>query len=131
MPDTLLTEQLTYDILSKLDTTLSDLKDSIDAITSTFETTGVGDGRKTVSSAGTREKLVASSTPCKWVCICAMKTNTGIVVVGSNTVVAAEATRRGIPLEKGESVRIDIDDLSKIYLDVTVNGEGVTFIYGT
>lgn len=90
----------------------------------------IGDGLKLVTTAATREALVASTTPCKSVVITAKQTNTGTVVVGGATVVAASgATRRGTPLNPGDSVSINIDDLAKIYLDVTVNGEGVTYTY--
>ncbi len=146
--------------------------------------TGISDGRKTITVAGTRETLVASPTPCKRVIIMAMLSNTGEIVVGGSTVVAAEATRQGIPITAGQSmqidisnvvsptpckrviimamlsntgeivvggstvvaaeatrqgipitagqsIQIDIDDLYKIYLDATVGGEGVTFVYFT
>lgn len=92
--------------------------------------TTIGDGLKLVTTAGTRETLVASTTPCRSVCITAKISNTGTVVVGAVTVVAASgATRRGTPLNAGDSVTIAINDLVKIYLDVTVNGEGVTYTY--
>ncbi len=92
--------------------------------------TDIKDGRKTVSTAGTREAL-ASSTPAKYVVITAETDNTGVVVVGGATVVAALATRQGIPLNAGESVGIPCDDLADIYLDVTVGGDGVTYTYLT
>lgn len=89
----------------------------------------IGDGLKLVTTAGTRETL-AASTAIHSVTITAKQTNTGTVVVGGSTVVAASgATRRGVPLNAGDSITIDIDNLSKIYLDVTVNGEGVTYTY--
>jgi len=94
------------------------------------DTTDIKDGRKVVTTAGTREQLVASSTPCKWVILIAKTDNTGTIVVGGSTVVAALATRQGTPLDAGDSVRLDIDDLYDIYLDATVNGEGVTYLYG-
>jgi len=84
-------------------------------------------GRKTITTAGTRETLVASSTPSKQVLITAFLGNTGVVVVGGSTVVAAPATRNGTPLEAGDSCIIEIDNAQKIYLDVTVSGEGVTW----
>lgn len=94
------------------------------------DTTGLGDGRKTVTTAGAAEAL-AGSTACKWVLITAETDNTGIVVVGSSSVVAALATRRGVPLSAGDTVSINIDNLADISLDVTVNGDGVTYTYGT
>lgn len=90
--------------------------------------TALGDGRKTVAVAGTREQL-ASSTACKSVLITALRTNTGTVVVGGSTVIAAQATRRGTPLDAGESMVVRVDNLNDIYLDVTVNGEGVVYTY--
>lgn len=92
--------------------------------------TGIADGRKVVTTAGTRVTL-ASSTACKQVVITAETDNTGIVVVGGSTVVAALATRQGVPLAAGDSVAIEIDNLADVYLDSTVNGDGVTFAYFT
>lgn len=93
-----------------------------------FANSGVGDGRKTVTTAGTAVAL-ASSTACESVCVTALSTNTGTVVVGASTVVAAAGTRRGTPLAANESVTFNVGDLSKIYVDSTVNGEGVSFSY--
>lgn len=88
----------------------------------------IADGRKVVATAGTREVL-AASTPCKRVALMAEMDNTGTIVVGGNTVVAALATRRGIPLDAGDSVTIVTNNLANIYLDTTVNGDGVTYYY--
>jgi len=88
----------------------------------------VGDGRKVVASAGTAEAL-AASTACQKVDIQAELDNTGIIVVGGSTVVAAAGTRRGIALRAGDSYEFEIDNLADIYIDATVNGEGVTFTY--
>lgn len=94
------------------------------------DTTGLSDNRKTISSAGTRETL-ASSTAAKWVTICAETDNTGLVVVGGSTVVASLSTRRGLPLYAGDCTTLQVDDLVDVYLDVTVSGDGVTYLYGT
>ena len=93
--------------------------------------TGLADGRKVVAVAGTREPLVASSTPAKYVGITAETDNTGLIVIGGTSVVAALATRRGIPLNAGDTVSLDVDDLADVYLDSTVSGDGVTFTYET
>ena len=90
--------------------------------------TTIGDGRKTVATAGTREAL-AVSTPCKKVDITAETDNTGIIVVGGSTVVAALATRRGIPLYAGDTYSFEIDNLADIYIDTTVSGDGCTYTY--
>ena len=88
-----------------------------------------------VTTAGTREQLTADAAftdlaaPLKSICITAETDNTSIVVVGGSTVVAALATRRGTPLAAGQSITYYVDDLSDIYVDALVNGEGVTFSY--
>lgn len=89
----------------------------------------IDDGRQTVATAGTAAQLTATRTPCKVVTITAETDNTGIIVVGGEDVVAALATRRGTPLNAGDSYELSIDDLSKVYLDTTVNGDGVTYTY--
>lgn len=90
--------------------------------------TTIGDGRKVVTTAGTRVTL-ASSTACKQVAITAETDNTGLIVVGGSTVVATLATRQGVPLNPGDTITLDIDNLADINLDSTVSGDGVTFLY--
>ena len=93
--------------------------------------TTIVDGRTVVTTAGTRVAL-AGSTACSQVILTAETDNTGLVVVGAAaTVVAAIATRRGIPLAAGDSLTLEIDNLADIGLDSTVNGDGVTFVYFT
>ncbi|MCD6149002.1 hypothetical protein J7J18_06550 [bacterium] len=87
----------------------------------------IGDGSKTVSTAGTRVALGSGS--CCHVFITAKSDNSGTIVVGGNTVVAALANRRGIPLDPGDTIDFPIDDLSKVYIDATSNGDGVTYLY--
>lgn len=85
----------------------------------------IGDGRTVVTTAGTRVVL-AIPTKYKEVSITAETDNTGTVVVGGNTVIAALATRRGTPLEPGDTCVLSS---SEIYLDAMVSGDGVTFTY--
>jgi hypothetical protein len=98
--------------------------------TADHSTTGIGDGRTAVTTAGTRVAL-AASTVAKWVTITAETDNTSIVVVGGATVVAALLTRRGTPLAASESITLPIDNLADIFLDAMVSTEGVTYVYGT
>lgn len=86
----------------------------------------ITDGRLVVTTAGTR--VAFTSGTAKSIIITAENDNTGIIVVGGSTVVAALATRRGIPLAPGESISLEIEDLSQLYLDSTVSTDGVTFI---
>ena len=90
--------------------------------------TAVATGRKVVATAGTREAL-AASTACKSVLITAELDNTGVIVVGGAAVVAALATRQGTPLNPGQSATVPVSNLALVYLDTTVNGDGVTYSY--
>ncbi len=90
--------------------------------------TTITSGRKVVTTAATRETLVASTTPAKWVIITAETDNTGVIAVGAVTVVATVLTRVGIPLLAGDSITLPVDDLLDVYLDSTVSGDGVTYI---
>jgi len=103
--------------------------DSGGLVSETVLPSTIVDGRKTVAVAGTAEKLITAATACRQVTITALLTNTDYVVVGASTVVAAEGTRRGTPLVAGQAITMDIDDVSKIYLDAVVAGEGVSFLY--
>ena len=97
-------------------------------VTSSSGVVAVSDGRKVVTTAGTRVPL-AVSTACKEVIITAETDNTGVVVVGAAaTVIAALATRTGTPLSAGDSMVLSSDDLADIGLDSTVSGDGVTFM---
>lgn len=95
--------------------------------------TVIGDGRTVVTTAGTRVQLATSepSTPgaLKSLAVTALSANTGTIVVGGPTCVAAVGTRRGTPLAAGDTVAIDIAGLTQVYLDATVNGEGVSYTY--
>lgn len=90
--------------------------------------TTLSEGRKTITTAGTREALVASLTLAKYVIITAETDNTGIIAVGGPAVIAALATRTGIPLLAGDSLVIKVDNLAKVFLDTTVSGDGVTYM---
>jgi len=92
--------------------------------------TSILDGSKTVTTAGTRVTL-AASTACKHVDIQALATNTDVIVVGGTTVVAASGSRRGVALNPGDVYSVDIDNLNDVNLDSVVSGEGVSFVYYT
>ncbi len=83
--------------------------------------------RQIVTTAGTRVRLKATTTPCSRIDITAEIDNTGVVVVGTSDVVADAATRKGIPLRAGAFYSIDVEDAYSIYIDSTVNGDGVTY----
>lgn len=85
--------------------------------------------RKVVTTAGTAVQLPAltGAAPLKGVMVQAETDNTGLIVYGGSTVVAALATRKGVALTAGQSVFLEVDDLQDVYLDTTVNGDGVTY----
>mgnify|MGYP000225818018 CR=1 FL=1 len=89
----------------------------------------IRDGRLALAVAGTPQKLVTTNTPCKKVEITAFTGNTGFIAIGDKTVVVATATRRGTPLMAGQTLTLYISDLSVVYADAEVAGEGVTFLY--
>lgn len=90
--------------------------------------TEIKDGTKTISTSGTAVKLTDFTT-CAHVFITAKSDNSGTIVIGGSTVVAALATRRGTPLDPGDTMDFPINDLSKIYVDSTSSGDKVTFTY--
>ena len=92
-------------------------------------------GIKTVTTAGTAERLVASSTPCKMVMIQNTSDQGDPSCIGDVNVVAAEATHRGVlihteDLKEYQGPQIFyIDDLYKLWVDVRVSGNSVTYTY--
>ncbi len=92
--------------------------------------TGIGDGVKVVTTAGT-DVVLATSTAAKVVTIQAQTDNTGAIAVGAVGVDAVIATGTGIILYAGDSITLEIGDLADVYIDSTVSGEGVRFTYLT
>ena len=90
----------------------------------------MGTGKKTVSNSGTAAQLTTISTPCQKLVVTALTGNNGYIVVGGSTVLASpDASRVGIPLAAGQSLPVCVNDVKNVYIDCTVNGEGVSYIY--
>lgn len=89
----------------------------------------VGNGRKVVAAAGTAETIESTAHEVREVIITAETNNTGVVAVGGSAVVASLTTRQGIPLFAGDSLSLFGVDLDKVYLDVTVSGDGITYLF--
>jgi hypothetical protein len=85
--------------------------------------TTIYNGRKAVTTAGVRVSL-ASSQAIKSVAIKALVGNTGFIYVGDSAV----ASSNGFQLSAGDTVSLDISNLATIFLDSSVNGEGVSYI---
>lgn len=88
--------------------------------------TSCGSGVTTVTTAGTQVAL-GSSTAIDSVTIKALSTNTGLIYVGTSTVSSAD----GFQLSAGDSVSLDVDNLTDVYIDSAVNAEGVSYIWVT
>lgn len=93
-----------------------------------YQSSTIGTFRITVTSAGTRVQL--PSNECKFVDLTAETDNTGYMVVGGASVVASLATRQGRPLIAGETVRYWVTNTNVLYIDSTVNGDGITVAFG-
>lgn len=81
-------------------------------------------GKVTVTTAGTRVEIIGSATPIQSVTIKALAANTGAIYVGNSGVTSSN----GFALAKGDTVSLDLVDLSTIWIDCSVNGEGVTYL---
>jgi hypothetical protein len=90
---------------------------------------------KNVTTAGTRVQLTTTDTITSSVIIQAKNSNTGTIYVGDSTV----SSTQGLELSPGESIAFTGDNrnegqadelvLSDIWLDSSVNGEGVQWAY--
>ena len=92
--------------------------------------TAISDGNKTVTTAGSSVKLITADTPCKVVVITALLANTGLISVGGSTT-SPTATVRGDILAAGDSSVVSISNVNLVYINSTVNSEGVSFRYQT
>lgn len=91
--------------------------------------TSVGDGTKTITTAGVRVQLSTTSVPCKRVIIQAHESNNGTVVVGGATVVAVLGSRRGNAIFPTQSEDFKVSDLNLLYIDSTASADKVNFYY--
>jgi len=113
---------------AKQDTLLTELQAKAD-LTETqpvgvVPLTSCGSGVTTVTTAGTQVAL-GSSTAIDSVTIKALSTNTGLIYVGTSTVSSAD----GFQLSAGDSVSLDVDNLTDVYIDSAVDTEGVSYIW--
>ena len=92
----------------------------------------IGDGLGSVTTAGTAVNVATNA--CKRVIVFnntsnADLTNGGIIVVGTSTVVATEATRRGALIYPGNSMSFNVSNTNLLYIDATDNGAKYHFYY--
>ena len=100
------------------------------AVPTTHSVTGIVDGLKVVTTAGT-DVALSTSTACKKVDIQAQTDNTSVIAVGATGVDATVATGTGVILNAGDVYSLEIDNLNDVYIDSLVDGEGVRFTYFT
>jgi hypothetical protein len=85
-------------------------------------------GTKTVTPAATAQALVATATPCRCVWIGPLCNADG---VGTNTkpVFLGNSANQNMPLLPSSisGVVLSIDDASKVFVKVGINGEGVAY----
>ena len=94
------------------------------AISSVAIPTTIYHGQKTVTTAGTEVALAASQAILSGVRIKALAANTGDIYVGANPVTSST----GFVLDAGEEVFVEVANLATVYIDSSVNGEGVSYI---
>jgi hypothetical protein len=85
-------------------------------------------GTKVCANAAVAEKLVAAATPCRAVRIMARVDADGNAV-NTKPCFVGDVNGQNVPVMPAnfEGVAIPIDDASKLYVKVGVNGEGVTY----
>jgi len=90
--------------------------------------TSLAGGTKTGASAATPEKLVAASTPCRFVWVGARCDADGSAL-NTKPVFLGDAGNQNIPIMpvNFEGLLVQIDDASKLCVKVGVNGEGVAY----
>lgn len=82
-------------------------------------------GQKTVTTAGTREQMPAQAIPKGYVVLIkALDGNTGLIYIGDVTVDSSN----GYELTKNGIVTLQLTDLDKLYIDSSIDGEGVSWI---
>lgn len=86
-----------------------------------------GDARLVTVSAGTAVQF--PSNTCIRVYVQGLIDNTKAVAVGSSTVVAADATQRGILIFPSQSQVFQVNNTNLLYVDSQVSAEGITFYF--
>lgn len=82
-------------------------------------------GQKAVTTAGTELAIATTQVLVAGIVyVKALPANTGYVYIGKDPVTSAT----GYPLLAGEEIVILTDNLADIFVDVSVNGEGVAYI---
>lgn len=86
---------------------------------------------KTIAAAGTAERLIGSSTPCKRVMVFFPTSSNGdLAAVGDSSVSAVSGSEQGALLYKASvPTIIEINDLTNLFGDVNSNGGRICGVY--
>ena len=93
-------------------------------VTSMPLATAIYNGQKTVTTAGTQVALASSQAITHSVKIKALHGNSGWIYVGNSSV----SSSNGYVLDAGETLEIQVANLATVYIDSSVNGEGVSYV---
>jgi len=87
--------------------------------------------QKSVTTAGTPVQISATSLPVTGLnlVIKAKLANTGAITVGNSSANALNSDTKCFRLQANEKITLHIKDLSTVWIDSTVNGEGVEVLY--
>ncbi len=101
---------------------------SVDASGGVGTPSSITSGKKAVTTSGTAETLVASSTPCSYVILSGDTDNGSVIVAGGSNVDATTNNQNGIVIIPGnQPIRIDIDDAVNLYVDADTSGGVCTY----
>jgi hypothetical protein len=84
-------------------------------------------GNGTVVTAGTPVRLSVTSQEAKVIDIINPTTNADILVIGDSTV--NHSPLKGIPIQPGFSYRLQITDISNVWVDAAANGYTFSYNY--
>ncbi|KKM59106.1 hypothetical protein LCGC14_1548520 [marine sediment metagenome] len=88
-----------------------------------------GEGRQVVTTAGTRVQVVpVPGVVHVRVDVSALKRNTDDIYIGMNRVSAVAGRETGHVLEPGDTLTLNSQDLSNVWIDANLSGEGVMWM---
>ena len=91
--------------------------------TNTSLPSSIDSNQKTVTTAGTQVQFPTNT--CKSITIKALKTNTGSIYVGGSGV----SSSTGFTIAASETMSLDITNTNAIWINSSVNGEGVSYFF--
>jgi hypothetical protein len=87
--------------------------------------------QKNVTTSGTPVQLQTQEVePGQKVLVKAKANNTGLITVGNSSATALNSDSSNFKLAAGQSVEMEVRNTNQVWIDATVNGEGVELIVG-